>query len=66
MNSEKDTLQDEYPDSLIECGTRGKYAQRYRAGTNVVIVNPSTQNLFTDSDTVSHSASFRKDSEPDQ
>ena len=30
MNSEKDTLKDEYPEDLIRSGVRGKYAKRYR------------------------------------
>nr|VFK57344.1 MAG: hypothetical protein BECKTUN1418F_GA0071002_11135 [Candidatus Kentron sp. TUN]VFK65562.1 MAG: hypothetical protein BECKTUN1418E_GA0071001_11095 [Candidatus Kentron sp. TUN] len=33
MNDE-DTLRPEYPSKLIESGERGKYAKRYREGTN--------------------------------
>jgi hypothetical protein len=32
MNSDKDTLRDEYPEDLIKSGVRGKYAKSYREG----------------------------------
>ncbi len=54
MNSEKDTLRDEYPEDLIESGVRGKYAQRYRKGTNIVLIEPDLHKLFPDSDAVNH------------
>lgn len=52
MNSEKDTLKDEYPEDLIQSGSRGKYAQRYREGTNIVLIDPDLHKLFPDSETV--------------
>jgi len=52
MNSEKDTLKDEYPEDLIKSGTRGKYAKRYREGTNVVLIDPDLHKLFPDSEAV--------------
>ena len=52
MNSDKDTLRDEYPEELIRSGARGKYATRYREGTNVVLIDPDLQKIFPDSDSV--------------
>jgi hypothetical protein len=52
MNNEKDTLNNEYPEDLIRSGSRGKYAQRYREGTNVVLIDPDLHKLFPDSETV--------------
>ena len=52
MKSDKDTLRDEYPESLIRSGQRGKYAARYRAGTNIVLIDPDLHELFPDSDAV--------------
>lgn len=52
MNSDKDTLRDEYPEDLIRSGVRGKYAKRYREGTNVVLIDPDLQKVFPDSDAV--------------
>ncbi len=49
MNSEKDTLKDEYPEDLIRSGVRGKYAKRYREGTNIVVIDPDLHKLFPDS-----------------
>ena len=54
MNSEKDTLRDEYPEDLIKSGIRGKYAQHYREGTNIVLIEPDLHKLFPDSDAVNH------------
>jgi len=33
-------------------GVRGKYAKRYRAGTNVVVLAPDVARLFPDSNSV--------------
>jgi hypothetical protein len=52
MNSDKDTLRDEYPEELIKSGVRGKYAKSYREGTNVVLIDPDLQKIFPDSDAV--------------
>ena len=52
MNSDKDTLRDEYPSDLIKSGVRGKYVKRYREGTNVVLIDPDLHRLFPDSDAV--------------
>ena len=52
MKSEKDTLRDEYPEDLIKSGVRGKYAQAYREGTNVVLIDPDLQKIFPNSEAV--------------
>jgi len=52
MNSDKDTLRDEYPEELINSGVRGKYAKSYREGTNVVVIDPDLHKLFPDSEAV--------------
>ena len=51
MNNE-DTLRPEYPADLIKSGERGKYARRYREGTNVVLIEPDLHRLFPDSQAV--------------
>jgi hypothetical protein len=52
MNGDKDTLRDEYPEELITSGARGKYAKRYRAGTNVVLIDPDLHKLFPTTEAV--------------
>jgi hypothetical protein len=51
MNNE-DTLRPEYPAELIKSGVRGKYANRYREGTNIVLVDPDLHKIFPDSESV--------------
>lgn len=50
--SDEDTLRPEYPTSLVRSGARGKYASRYREGTNVVAIDPDLHELFPDSESV--------------
>ena len=50
MNSDEDTLRSEYPAELIRSGERGKYAERYKEGTNVVLIEPELHKHFPDSD----------------
>ena len=52
MSNEKDTLRKEYPAELIKSGVRGKYAKRYREGTNVVVIDPDLHKLFPNSEAV--------------
>ena len=54
MNSEsdKDTMRPEYPEELIRSGERGKYAERYRQGTNIVLIDPDLHAQFPDSEAV--------------
>lgn len=52
MNSKDDEMRDEYPEELIKSGIRGKYVERYREGTNVVLIDPDLHKLFPDSESV--------------
>ena len=52
MSNDKDTLRDEYPADLIRSGERGKYAEAYRKGTNVVLIEPDLHDVFPDSEAV--------------
>ena len=47
-----DELRPEYDKALIRRGVRGKYAARYRAGTNVVLLAPDVARSFPDSTSV--------------
>lgn len=51
MNNE-DALKPEYPADLIKSGVRGKYAKRYREGTNIVLIEPDLHRLFPDAEAV--------------
>ena len=46
MNNDEDTLRPEYSAELIQSGTRGKYAQRYREENNIVLIDPDLHKLF--------------------
>ena len=50
--SNEDTLRPEYSADLIRSGVRGKYASRYREGTNIVVIEPDLHKLFPDSESV--------------
>ena len=45
----KDEMQDEYD---VRGGVRGKYYERYRQGTNVVLLESDVAAVFRDSDSV--------------
>jgi hypothetical protein len=47
-----DELRDEYEPSLIRKGVHGKYAARYRAGTNLILLAPDVAAAFPDADAV--------------
>lgn len=44
----RDGLRPEYDLSKLEGGVRGKYAARYRAGTNLVLLSPDVAECFPD------------------
>ena len=50
--SEKDELRPEYDASLIRGSARGKYAQPYRAGTNLVWLAPDVAAAFPSAEVV--------------
>lgn len=48
-----DELRPEYDLSrLLEGGVRGKYAERYRQGTNLVLLAPDVAEVFPDEEAV--------------
>ena len=49
---ENDDLRPEYPAELIRSGIRGKYAERFKEGSNVVIIDPDLSDSFPNSEAV--------------
>ena len=52
MKTKKDELRSEYSSELIKSGIRGKYANSYKEGTNIVLIEPDLHKLFPDSKSV--------------
>ena len=48
----EDELRSEYDFSQLEGGVRGKYVERYRAGTNLVLLDPDLAQAFPTQDAV--------------
>jgi hypothetical protein len=48
----KDELRREYDLSALKGGVRGKYAARYRRGTNLVLLSPDVAEHFPDEQSV--------------
>jgi len=49
---QRDELRPEYDLSTLKGGVRGKYATRYRAGTNLVLLSPDVAEYFPDEQSV--------------
>ena len=49
---ENDDLHSEYPAELIRSGIRGKYAKRFKEGSNVVVIDPDLSDAFPNSEAV--------------
>ena len=47
-----DELRPEYDETLLKDGVRGKYAARYQAGTNLVLLAPDVAAAFPTSEAV--------------
>ena len=47
-----DELRPEYDLSKLKGGVRGKYYERARDGTNLVLIEPDLANVFPDTDSV--------------
>lgn len=45
-NEMEDELRSEYDFTQMEGGIRGKYVERYRAGTNLVLLDPDVAQAF--------------------
>src|SRR5690349_12341681 len=50
--NERSKSKPEVPDYDFSTGVRGKYAARYAAGTNVVVLSPDVAEVFPDSEAV--------------
>lgn len=44
-----DEIRPEYDAELLRQGVRGKYAQRFREGTNIIVLDPDIAAAFPDS-----------------
>ena len=51
-NKETNELRAEYDLSKLKGGVRGKYYERARAGTNLVLIEPDLTDVFPDTDSV--------------
>jgi hypothetical protein len=51
-NEMDDELRPEYDFSKLQGGVRGKYVERYRAGTNLVLLDPDVAQAFPNEDAV--------------
>jgi hypothetical protein len=49
---EEDDLRPEYDLSKLKGGVRGKYAQRYKEGRNLVLLEPDVAEVFPDDESV--------------
>lgn len=45
-NEMEDELRSEYDFAQIQGGVRGKYVERYRTGTNLVLLDPDVAQVF--------------------
>jgi hypothetical protein len=50
--AQPDDLRKEYDLTILKGGVRGKYAERYRAGTNLVLLSPAVAEHFPDEQSV--------------
>lgn len=51
-NELEDELRPEYDFSKMKGGVRGKYAERYKAGTNLVLLDPDVAQAFPTAESV--------------
>lgn len=49
-----DELRPEYDETLLKNGVRGKYVQRYRRGTNLVLLAPDVAAAFPTDEAVNN------------
>ena len=52
VNVDEDELRPEYDFSKMKGGVRGKYVERYREGTNLVLLDPDVAEAFPDAKAV--------------
>lgn len=51
-NDHEEDLRPEYDFSQMQKGVRGKYAERYKAGTNLVLLDPDVAQAFPTEESV--------------
>jgi hypothetical protein len=51
-NDHEEDLRPEYDFSQMPQGVRGKYAERYKAGTNLVLLDPDVAQAFATEESV--------------
>ena len=51
-NEMDDDLRPEYELSQLKGGVRGKYASKYREGTNLILLEPDVAEVFKDNESV--------------
>ena len=52
--AQRDEMRSEYDLAKLGGGVRGKYAARYRAGTNLVLLSPDVAKYFPDEQAVNN------------
>lgn len=52
MNPKNSEIDDDIPSMDFTDGVRGKYYERYRQGTNIVLLEPDVARVFRDSEVV--------------
>ncbi len=55
-----DELRSEYDFSQLKSGIRGKYAQRYKDGTNIVLLAPDVAEAFPNDEAVNEALRLLK------
>jgi hypothetical protein len=53
-SEEEDDLRPEYDFSQLKGGVRGKYVERYREGTNLILLDPDVAAAFPDAKAVNN------------
>lgn len=57
-NKHNDELRNEYNETLLKDGIRGKYAEQYAAGTNLVLLDPDIAAAFPNQEAVNDALRF--------
>jgi len=73
-NEMNDELRPEYDLSQLKGGVRGKYASKYKEGTNLILLSPDVAEVFKDNESVNEAlrllmkiagAKYTKTAQPD-
>ena len=57
-NEMEDELRPEYDLSTLKGGVRGKYALKYKEGTNLILLDPDVAEVFKDNESVNEALRF--------